>query len=86
MSQLSLLSEPFLLMFMWINSWVYSVIWTRARPIRIFWADTDIFQFPLLISMSIFLYYSSSIYFASWGKITTPGAILPSAEAIEHLR
>jgi len=26
------------------------------------------------------LYYLSSIYFASRGKITTPGAILPSAK------
>jgi len=29
---------------------------------------------------TIFLYYSSSFYFASWGKITTLGAILPSAK------
>jgi len=51
----------------------------RARPIRFFWADTDVFRYP----MPIFLYFSSSIYFASWGKITTPGAILPSAKLFQ---
>ena len=38
------------------------------------------FHCRYLMPIPIFLYYSSSIYFASWGKITTPGAILPSAK------
>jgi len=38
------------------------------------------FNFHCRYPMPIFLYYSSSIYFASWGKITAPGAILPSAK------
>jgi len=47
-----------------------------------FWADTDVFQFSLPISdadTDIFVLLSS-IYFVSWGKITTPGAILPSVK------
>jgi len=50
---------------------------SRARPIRFFWAETNVFHFSLPIS-NIFDYLSS-IYFASWGKINTPGVILPSA-------
>ena len=53
-------------------------ILSRAQPIRFFWADADVFQF--LLPILIFFYYSSSIYFASWGKITTPETILPSAK------
>ena len=55
---------------------------SRTWPIRLFWADTDVFHFSLLISNAdtdIF-YYSSSVCFVSWGKINTPGAILPSAK------
>ena len=54
------------------------VVIIRARLTRFFWADTDVSQFSFPIP--IFLYYSSSIYFTSWGKITTPGAVLPSAK------
>ena len=50
----------------------------RARPISFFGPIPMFFDFHC--RYPIFLYYSSSIYFASWGKITTPGAILPSAK------
>jgi len=50
----------------------------RARPINFFRLIPMFFNFQC--RYPIFLYYSSSIYFTSWGKITTPGAILPSAK------
>ena len=55
---------------------------SRARPIRFFGPIPIFFNFHCryLMPIPIFLYYSSSIYFASWGKITTPGPVLPSAK------
>jgi len=38
------------------------------------------FNFHCRYLMLTFLYYSSSICFASWGKMMTPGAILPSVK------
>jgi len=49
---------------------------TSARPIRFFLGRYEGFSLPI----PIFLYYSRNIYFASRGKINTPGAILPSAK------
>jgi len=39
---------------------------TKARPIKVFLANTNVFCFSLPIP--ICLYYWSSIYFPSWGK------------------
>jgi len=53
---------------------------TRARLVSFFWADTDTDVFHCRYPMPIFLHYSNSTYFASWDKIATPGAILPSGK------
>jgi len=67
----------------------------RARPIRFFWADIDVFHFSMLISdadTDTFVLLKQLLfclmkqnkhswnYFASWGKINTPRAILPSSK------
>jgi len=53
----------------------FSVVIAGAQLIRFF---GPILMFLLL--MLIFLSYSYNMYFASQGKINTPGAILPSAK------
>ena len=60
------------------NIWIWESVSTRARLIS-FLGRYRCFSLLILI----FLYDSSSICFASWGKMNTPAAILPSAKCFQ---